>query len=224
MKLRFFLPILTISIFAIFMVQTHNETNKQASINPTAFAGHVLYIDLNLFPNIDLNLFPKGCSNPHYCGTSCSISPFSGHYCNDESCNECHISKSLEFTNIYDCFIKACKENETMSKYYTDLNIELHDKYNKGLINNATYTAKITELQDKFNQLAEKQNTAYQSFYQATQSVEQKLIVIGKCIAKNLGASALIKLEEDKQIYVDPTYDITQIAIDQLNDDYTNQR
>jgi len=231
MKLRNFVLIFMICTIVAHSTQATKQSTKQIIQNTAELRNAVLYIDLNLYP--------KGCAqalhNP--CGTSCNpcctpCGPCAPCYppdslrncptacCNDNACKECHISKSYEFTNLYDCFIKSWQKFEKIRVQYETLITELTDKYNKGSIKNVDYQEKITELYNKRNKIYEQEAISYQAFNKSVQDIEQKMIVIGKYIAKDLGVAALERLEDGRQIYVDPAYDITQMAIDQLNTEY----
>ncbi len=77
---------------------------------------------------------------------------------------------------------------------------------------------KLQNHQSQYSGSSEKVN----SLYQKVSEIYSKFMSIANKIAKNLGASAVLDIGVcgDADSFVDPEYDITQKAIDQLNKEY----
>lgn len=201
------LPLFIILAFATYSlsIQPKNKEIKRTSENSKKLSGAVLFIDTNLQP--------KGC---------CAVRRHGNEWvpgCANFLCKECYESKSLEYTKAYK---KLCNYHwqYAIKKNLLDEELKtLCDIYKKGQMASDSYRDKYNELRIGINTFDGKHCKSWSDF--GFHDIEEKLRVITKGIAKNMSASALGLISS--HLYVDPEYDITKQAIDQLNNDYLNR-
>jgi len=170
--------------------------------------GAVLYIDMTLLP--------KGCASKYHSYGSRHVSG-----CGNKSCTACYVLKSVELTKAYKELVELQEFHAKKLNDYDQKIATLEESIQKANSDSKRpLREKINSLHRECAEFETEFGKKFDPFSQTFDKINKKLLNIGQNIAKEMGASCLVQIQSHVHSYVDTEYDITQLAIDRLNEEY----